>query len=98
MDDAIEKKPFKLFNRTIVTDVIVIALLLYVVFFMISPQGQELNECRTFKPLIDAAKTCFNSSIEQGRLLCVSQQEYIYRSANLTNQFNFSSGGGYGWN
>jgi len=97
MDDAIEnkdnKKPFGLFKRTIVTDVIVIALLLYTVFFMMSPQGQEVNECRTYKPLIDMAKTCLNVT-NNGRLLCVSEQEYIYRSVN---QFNFSSGGDYIW-
>jgi len=81
-DEWKKVEDFHVFERKLITDVIVIGLMIYIVFFMVTPQGQELNECRSFKPLIEMARQCLTQQ-DQGRLFCVSQQEYSLR--HLTN-------------
>jgi hypothetical protein len=60
---------------------LLILILAYVAYGLVTPQGQELTECRTFQPLINYTKTCAaNNPGGNWTLICVSLQEAAIRS------------------
>jgi hypothetical protein len=71
-----------------IIDVSLLLILGYVAYTMITPQGQELVECKTYAPLINMTKTCAANNPEGNwTLICVSQEEAATRQQH---DFNFT--------